>query len=110
MIIIPVVLFIGLAVVITWSGVFDPLAQREIVVIFKNGTPYRARAAVQADCESPPAVRAEPMGKRGRKYARLNDVRYRVDKASDGQIAQASECLKKHSSVVGVDLRNLAWG
>lgn len=109
-IIIAVAAFSGLGVWSTLTGAFDPLAQREIVVMFKDGTPRAERAHVRADCAAPPAVVAEPMGPGDRKHARLNDVRYRVDDASDGQIASASGCLNKHPSVVGVDLRNLAWG
>lgn len=110
MIIIPVVLFIGLAVVSTLSGIFDPLGQRELVVLFKAGTSRADRAHVRADCEAPPAIVAEPMGPGDRKHARLNDVRYRVDGASNGQIASVSACLNEHQSVIGVDVRNLAWG
>lgn len=107
MVIVSVLVLAGLAVVTTVSGVFEPLGQREAVVHFKHGTPRADRARVRADCASPPAVVAEPMGPGDRMHARLNDVRYRVDHASNSQIATMSACLTKYPSVVGVHLSDM---
>lgn len=100
-----VVGLIALAVVTSTTNAFQVLGQREAVVHFKNGTSRADKAKIRDACEKPPTVVGEPMG--GKRAGRLNDLVFRVDDASDGQIATLSTCLKQYPSVIGVQVMDL---
>jgi hypothetical protein len=81
------------------------LSQREVVVVFgQDSTPAQHRAARDA-CSGFENASPEPLPTSSR-YAseRLSDVRFRVDKASDGQINDLYTCLRKQPGVVGVNI------
>jgi hypothetical protein len=80
------------------------LGQQEAVVAFKDGTPNATRLKVRAACSHVPEAFPEPLPTDHLASDLLNDVRYRVDHASDADIARLQVCLQNFPSVVGVDI------
>lgn len=81
------------------------LGKQEIVVAFKNGTPTATRLKVRAGCSHIPQARPEALPTNHLASDNLYDVIYRVDNASDAQLARLESCLTKYPSVTGVDLQ-----
>ena len=79
--------------------------KRELTVVFAAGTtPEQRAAASQACAAAAPHVSPEPIptpsGTRGiERNGSL--VRFRIDSASDRDIAQLEECLQKQTGVKG---------
>lgn len=97
---------VGIALLTTFHKGFAILGQRTATVHFKDGTSYAERLRVQRACTAP-RVRPQPIGPNDRANARYNEIQYRVDDASDGDIATLSKCLKGYPSVLGIDLSDL---
>jgi hypothetical protein len=77
--------------------------QREAVVQFQPQTTNAVRLKVRAACSHLPHATPEPLPT-GQPATDLSyDVRYRVDKASDGDLARLQQCLQKSRSVVGIE-------
>lgn len=106
MVIAALVFVVAVALVTTFHSGFQVLGQRYATVHFKQGTSYAERQRVQQACTAP-RVRPVPMGANDRANARYNEIQYRVDDASDGDIAALSKCLKRYPSVLGIDLSDL---
>lgn len=106
MVVVALVAVVGLALLTTFHTGFDVLGQRYATVHFENGTSYAERQHVQQACAAP-RVRPEPMGPDDRANARYNEIQYRVDDATDGDIAALSKCLKRYPSVLGIDISDL---
>lgn len=106
MVVVALALVVGIALLTTFHSGFDVLGQRTATVHFKNGTSYAERQRVQQACTAP-RVEPQPMGPDDRANARYNEIQYRVDDATDGDIAKLSRCLKRHPSVVGISLSDL---
>jgi hypothetical protein len=69
------------------------LGKREWVVIFKPGATQLQHEEVLAACSNIPNVDPEPMGD-GKLVSELDsNVRFRVDKASDADLAQLATCF-----------------
>jgi hypothetical protein len=81
------------------------LGKQEIVVAFKNGTTTATRLKVRAACSHIPQARPEALPANHLASDNLYDVIYRVDKASNAQLARLESCLQKYPSVTGVDLQ-----
>ena len=77
--------------------------QQEAVVQFQPQTPNSARLKVRAACSHVPQATPEPLPTDHLASDMLNDVRYRVDNASDGDLAKLQQCLQKFPSVVGIE-------
>ena len=89
---------------ITGCAGFDKaFGQREAIVTFQQGTPKSVRMAVRAACSHVPQAIPEPLPTDNKLSDYLNDVRYRIDKASDAELAQLETCLNRFSSVRGVE-------
>ncbi len=86
------------------AGFNKAFGQREAVVHFATGTPESVRAQVRAACSHLPDAAPEPLPTDKMASDELNDVRYRIDKASDGQITALENCLGRFRSVQGVDI------
>lgn len=86
------------------SGFNKAFGQREAVVHFQPGTPQSVRVQVRAACSHLPQATPEPLPTDNKLSDQLNDVRYRIDKASDGQVTALEQCLGKFRSVAGVDI------
>ena len=82
------------------------LGQRQAVVTFRNGTPVGQRLAVRSACTRAPAVTAQPLPANLKSPYALEQVIYRIDHASDADVAQLEKCLAKFPSVAGVTLQD----
>jgi hypothetical protein len=95
------------AAAVTLSGCakFDAaMSQQEAVVTFKDGTPQAAMLKVRDACAKVPGATAESIPPSVNGTTGTYDVRYRVDQASDADIAELSKCLSKFPSVQGISL------
>jgi hypothetical protein len=79
--------------------------KQEAVVQFKSGTTTATRLKVRAACSHIPQARPEALPTNHLASDNLYDVIYRVDKASNAQLARLESCLQKYPSVTGVDLQ-----
>ena len=96
----------GLLATFTGCAKFDAaLGQQEAVVQFKNGTPDSTRLHVRTACSHVPQATPEALPTDHRASDLLYNVRYRVDNASNAQIAELEQCLQKYPSVVGIDIQ-----
>jgi hypothetical protein len=86
------------------AGFNKAFGQREAVVHFQPGTPEAVRTQVRAACSHIPQATPEPLPTDHKASDELNDVRYRIDKASDGQVIALQNCLGKFRTVQGVDI------
>lgn len=79
--------------------------KQEMVVQFKSGTTTATRLKVRAACSHIPQARPEALPTDHLASDNLYDVIYRVDNASNAQLARLESCLQKYPSVTGVDLQ-----
>jgi hypothetical protein len=78
------------------------LSRQEVVVVFKPDAPQADHARVYEACKNLPGVSPEPMVTDSKYLATLqNNVRYRVDNASNYQLQQLYKCLGGDPSVAG---------
>jgi hypothetical protein len=94
--------------VLSGCAQFDAaLGQREAVVSFRDGTPVSQKLIVRTTCAKVPAVTAQPLPPdvTSSPYA-LQQLTYRIDKASDADVAQLEKCLNKFPAVTGVNLQD----
>jgi hypothetical protein len=84
------------------------LGQQEAVVHFQDGTSDATRLKVRAACSHIPQATAEPLPTDHKASDLLYDVRYRVDHASDAELARLQQCLQRFPSVAGVDIQGPA--
>lgn len=92
-------------VVVTGCGAYGAtLAQREVVVRFAlSATPAQHDAARRA-CSGLPNAAVEPAPRSTLRSVQLNDVRFRVDRASTADLARLYDCLRRQPGVVGVQI------
>lgn len=79
--------------------------KQEMVVSFKSGTTTATRLKVRAACSHIPEAKPEALPTDHLASDNLYDVIYRVDNASNAQLARLESCLQKYPSVAGVDLQ-----
>ena len=85
------------------TGCNASLSKREIVVHFTStATPAQHEAARAACATAAPHASPEPIVHNKFPTTRLQDVRFRVDKANDHDLAQLYNCLGKQPGVIGV--------
>jgi hypothetical protein len=77
--------------------------QRDAVVQFQPQTTNAARLKVRAACAHLPHATPEPLPTGQPATSLSYDVRYRVDKATDGDLARLQQCLQKFRSVAGIE-------
>ena len=82
------------------------LGQRQAVVSFRSGTPLSQRLAVRSTCAKVPAVKAQPLPSDLNSPYALQQLTFRVDHASNADIAQLEKCLAKFPAVVGITLQD----
>jgi len=82
------------------------LGQRQAVVAFKPDTPVSQRLAVRSACAKVPEVKAPPVPSDLNSPYALQQLTFRVDHASDADIARLEKCLAKFPSVVGITLQD----
>ncbi len=94
----------ALALAAAGCSTFDAtFGQREAVVQFRPQTPSAVRLKVRAACSHLPQATPEPLPTDHLAADLSSDVRYRVDNASDGDLARLQKCLQKYPSVVGIE-------
>ena len=82
------------------------LGQRQAVVSFRPGTPLSQRLTVRSACAKVPAVKAQPLPSDLNSPYALQQVIYRVDHATNADIARLETCLDKFPSVAGITLQD----
>ena len=81
---------------------------REVVVVFKPDSTTADRDRVRSECgDVSPHASPVPVGPGTLKSSRVNNVRFRVDKADDAELAKLYSCLTKDPSVRGVTLPDM---
>lgn len=85
-------------------GYGGSLAQREVVVIFGAGATQAEHVAAQRNCSGFPEASPEPIAPSQYASTNANNVRFRVDGASDAQLAALYGCLQKQKGVIGVNI------
>ena len=102
-----VVAVAAVAVALAGCSQFDAaLGQRQAVVAFKPGTPVSQRLAVRSTCAKVPAVKAQPLPSDLNSPYALQQVTFRIDHATDADIARLETCLTKFPAVVGITLQD----
>lgn len=79
------------------------LARRELVVHFAPGATTAQHLAARKACTGIPNTTPEPIVANPLPSERVNDIRFRIDRASDRDLARLSACLNRQPGVVGVD-------
>jgi hypothetical protein len=82
------------------------LGQRQAVVSFRPGTPLSQRLTVRSACAKVPSVKAQPLPSDLNSPYALQQVTYRLDHASNADIARLQACLDKFPSVAGITLQD----
>jgi hypothetical protein len=82
------------------------LGQRQAVVSFRTGTPVPQRLTVRSTCAKVPAVTAQPLPSDLSSPYALQQLTFRINHASDADVAQLEKCLARFPSVTGVVLRD----
>jgi hypothetical protein len=82
------------------------LGQREAVVTFRPGTPVSQRLAVRSTCAKVHAVTAPPLPSDLSAPYALQRLTFRIDHASDADVARLETCLEKFPGVAGVTLQD----
>ncbi len=99
-------LLAGGLLAVTGCAQFDAALGKQLAVVqFQNGTPNSIRMQVRAACSHIPQARPEALPTDHKASDLLYDVSYRVDNASNAQIAELEQCLQKYPSVVGIDIQ-----
>jgi len=82
------------------------LGQRQAVVTFRAGTPVSQRLVVRSTCAKVPAVIPQPLPSDLNSPYALQQLIFRIDHASDADIAKLEVCLAKFPTVAGVSLQD----
>jgi hypothetical protein len=96
---------LALALAAAGCASFDAtFGKQEAIVQFHPQTPNSVRLKVRAACSHVPQATPEPVptGHHASAMAAY-EVRYRVDNASDGDLAKLQQCLQKFPSVAGIE-------
>lgn len=80
------------------------VTRREVVVKFSADATQAQHDAARAACSGLPRTTPEPAPSNAGRAGRLNDVRFRVDLASDAQLNALYKCLVRQPGVIGVDI------
>jgi hypothetical protein len=99
------IMLAALAPAAAGCATFDrTFGKQEAIVHFQPQTPDSTRLKVRAACSHVPQAIPEPLPTDHLASDQVNDVRYRVDHASDGDLAKLQQCLQRFPSVVGIEL------
>jgi hypothetical protein len=80
------------------------LSEREVVVHFQVGTSLADKARVAEGCSTVPRASPEPLpASADSPQARLNEVRFRVDTASQQDIQRLYACLRRFPSAINAE-------
>lgn len=82
------------------------LGQREAIVTFRSGTPVSQRLTVRSACAKVHAVTAPPLPSDLSSPYALRQLIFRIDHASDADVARLETCLEKFPGVAGITLQD----
>ena len=103
------ILLAVLAPAVAGCATFDrTFGKQEAIVQFQSQTPNSVRLKVRAACSHVPQAVPEPLPTDHLASDLDSDVRYRVDHASDGDLAKLQQCLQRFPSVVGIEFNGPA--
>ena len=95
------------AVALAGCSQFDAaLGQRQAIVTFRPNTPVSQRLAVRSACAKVPEVKAPPVPSDLNSPYALQQLTFRIDHASNADVARLEKCLARFPSVVGVTLQD----
>ncbi len=80
------------------------LGQQELVVTFRPATAQQAMMKARDACAHLPGATPEAVPTSLNATEGTYDVRYRINQATDAQIAKLEQCLSRFPSVVGVNV------
>lgn len=80
------------------------LGKQEAVVAFRPGTSQDAMMKVRSACSGMPGATPEAVPTGANATNGQYDVRFRIDQASDADIARLTKCLSDFRAVQGVNL------
>ncbi len=80
------------------------LGKQELVVTFRPGTPQATMLKARAACATVPDATPEPVPTALNATSDVYDVRFRIDQASDADVARLEQCLSKFPSIQGVNV------
>jgi hypothetical protein len=82
------------------------LGHRQAVVSFRPDTAVSQRLAVRSACGKLPAVTAQPLPSDLNSPYALQQVTFRIDRATDAEVARLETCLARFPAVAGVTLQD----
>jgi hypothetical protein len=82
------------------------LGQREAIVTFTDGATLAQRMAVRTACAKPPNVTPQPLPSNMNAPYALAQVVYKINQASDADVAVLETCLSKFPTVTGISLQD----
>jgi len=98
---------VALAALLAGCSQFDrALGQRQAIVSFRPDTPLSQRLTVRSTCAKVPAVTAQPLPSDLNSPYALQQLTFRIDHASNADIARLEQCLAKFPAVAGVALQD----
>jgi hypothetical protein len=103
------IMLAALVPAVAGCATFDrTFGKQEAVVQFQAQTPNSVRLKVRAACSHVPQAVPEPLPTDHLASDMTYDVRYRVDHASDGDLARLQQCLQRFPSVAGIEFNGPA--
>ena len=82
------------------------LGRREAIVTFRSGTPVSQRLTVRSTCARVHAVTAPPLPSDLSSPYALHQLTFRIDHATNADVARLEKCLARFPSVAGITLRD----
>ncbi len=82
------------------------LGHRQAVVSFRPDTSVSQRLAVRSACSKLPAVTAQPLPSDLNSPYALQQLTFRIDHATDAEVARLQTCLAKFPAVAGVTMQD----
>ena len=93
------------ALAVSGCAQFDAaMGKQEAVVSFAPGTAQATMVSVRNACAKVPGATPEAIPKDVNATSGTYDIRFRVDSASDADIARLSKCLSQFKAVQGVNI------
>ena len=96
----------AVAVLAGCSQFNEALGQRQAIVSFRPDTPLSQRLTVRSTCAKVPAVTAQPLPSDLNSPYALQQLTFRIDHASNADIARLEKCLARFPAVAGVALQD----
>ena len=98
---------VALAALLAGCSQFDrALGQRQAIVSFRPDTPLSQRLTVRSTCAKVPAVTAQPLPSDLNSPYALQQLTFRIDHASNADIARLEKCLARFPAVAGITLQD----